>query len=269
MDIFGSWQRTYPDSVRMESFPYPHVIVDDFFDAAFAESLASEFKDPIHDPQWMQYWNPIEKKYARTDFRNLFATQRAFEALQSNHFVDMLQTMTSIPDLECDPLLHGAGLHYHPREGKLDMHLDYSIHPSTGKERRLNLIVYLNREWKTSWGGALELWDADFISCRKAIDPTWNRAVLFRTSDLSFHGMPTPLMCPEEFGRKSLAIYYVSPPRPNVKHRAKAEFRPLPWQPMSDRLRTLYEIRSHRRLEDADLYEGWESDPIGRGYWYI
>ena len=31
------------------------------------------------------------------------------------------------------------------RGSRLEMHLDYSIHPVSGKERRVNLIVYMNR----------------------------------------------------------------------------------------------------------------------------
>lgn len=268
MDVFGSWFHLR-DQRMDDNNPFPHAIIENFFDATFADALASEFTESMYEPKWTRYWNPIEKKYARTNFANLPATQRAFEALQSNACVDKIRAMTDIADLECDPSLHGAGLHSHPRGGKLDMHLDYSIHPFTGKERRLNLIVYLNREWESSWGGALQLWNAEFTSCTKAIEPAWNRAVLFRTSDLSFHGLPTPLNCPEEVRRNSLAIYYVSPARPNIIHRPKAEFRPLPWQPMSDRLRNLYNIRSQRCLQDTDLYEDWENDPIGRGYWYI
>jgi hypothetical protein len=265
--LFGPWYMNVPS---LETEPFPHVVLDDFFDASLATSLEAEFQSPGSNDQsqWMRYWNPIEKKYARTDFTGLPATQRAFEALQSDAFVDKVRRVTGIPDLFSDPHLHGAGLHYHPRGGKLDMHLDYSIHPISGKERRLNLIVYLNRTWEPEWNGSLELWDKDFTGCVRTIAPAWNRAVLFRTSDLSFHGLPSPIACPEGTGRKSLAIYYVSPPRPDVKHRAKAEFRPLPWQPVSDRLSALYDLRASRRLTDADLYAGWDSDPMGRGYWY-
>ena len=148
------------------------------------------------------------------------------------------------------------------------MHLDYSLHPVTGKERRLNLILYLNDGWDESWGGELELWDGTFTSCRVKVPPLFNRAVLFRTSDLSYHGLPRPLRCPKTTGRKSLAVYYVSPPRVGVTHRLKAEFRPLPHQPHDEPLLRLYDIRKTRVLtaEDLDtIWPTWQQD--GGGFW--
>jgi hypothetical protein len=60
------------------------------------------------------------------------------------------------------------------------------------------------------------------------IAPMFNRAVLFRTSDISWHGMPDPVLCPEGQARKSLAIYYMSEARPEATPRFKAMFRPRP-----------------------------------------
>lgn len=55
----------------------------------------------------------------------------------------------------------GAGIHYHANGGKLDLHLDYGIHPISRMERRLNIILYLNHDWKDEYGGHLELWSYD------------------------------------------------------------------------------------------------------------
>ena len=38
--------------------------------------------------------------------------------------------------------LHGGGWHTHGVGGKLNMHPDYAIHPKSGLERQLNLIIY-------------------------------------------------------------------------------------------------------------------------------
>ena len=104
------------------------------------------------------------------------------------------------------------------------MHLDYSIHPVSGMERRLNLLVFLTEDWNRMYGGDLilttDIHAPDDVI--KKVTPMWNTAVLFRTTDDSIHGLPTPTTT-DKF-RKSLAIYYVSPPRENATMRKKHDF---------------------------------------------
>jgi hypothetical protein len=256
MSIFGSWVDAPPTHFT-ESLPYPHVVIDNFFSDSTFSKLVAEFGTP--DASWHTYWNPLEKKFALDRFDSRPFTKSIFDTLQSPESVALMSQISGIPDLEKDPYLHGAGLHYHPTGGKLDMHLDYSVHPVTGKERRLNLIVYLNPVWDPVWGGGLELWDAAFKECKQRVLPHGNRAILFQTSDISYHGMPTPITCPPTTGRRSLAIYYVSPLRPGSQHRKKATYRPLPDQPVDERMSKLYAIREERRIEPSDLWEGWDT----------
>lgn len=237
------------------ALPFPHVIIDNMFRDDIVSSLLKEFGDPTKDSLWTRYWNPIEKKYALNDFTNRPTTASVFEFLQTEEFVKKIADIISIPLLQNDPYLHGAGLHYHPRGGKLDMHLDYSVHPISGLERRVNLIVYLNETWEESWGGELELWNSEFTHCVKKILPTRNRAILFQTSDISYHGIPHPIMCPDTTGRRSLALYYMSPPTEQNEQRLKAVFRPLPNTNVSDEMRKLYEIRKTRNITEKDLQE--------------
>ena len=84
------------------------------------------------------------------------------------------------------------------------------MHPRLKLYRRLNLLIYLNKDWQEGWGGALELWDRTGQRCVLAIPPVFNRAVLFDTSNFSYHGHPHPLACPPERSRKSVALYYYS-----------------------------------------------------------
>jgi hypothetical protein len=152
--------------------------------------------------------------------------------------------------------MNGAGAHYHPTNTKLDLHLDYSIHPITGKERRLNIIYFLHEEWNQEWDGALQLWndkDGKPNECVKKIYPTPNSAVIFRTSDIAIHGLPDEIKCPERTGRKTFAIYFVSEPREGIVVREKAEFFPKPDQVVTPYLQNLYNIRRTRRIEKSDL----------------
>lgn len=77
--------------------------------------------------------------------------------------------------------------------------------------RKLNMIVYLNDDWQESYGGHLQLWDADMKHCVKKVLPNFGRVVIFRTDMKSNHGHPDPLTCPPGRTRKSLATYYYIP----------------------------------------------------------
>ena len=269
MNLLGPWQFNVSalNSKFLQAEPFPHVVIDNFLDPALAEVLEHDFP-PLSHPSWHKYNNPIEIKYAMDDCPKLY--ESLFDFLRSEPFLNLARGVSGIQEAQPDPFLHGAGLHFHPRGGKLDMHLDYSIHPKTGMERRLNFILFLNKGWDPAWGGALELWDADFQGPKAKVVPSFNRGVFFQTSDTSFHGLPTPLTCPISQGRKSLAIYYVSDPRPGASPRPKAEFRPLPWQPVPPGLAALYEIRKDRVITEEDLareFPDWKESEHRQNFW--
>nr|WP_255784122.1 2OG-Fe(II) oxygenase [Lysobacter chinensis] len=129
--------------------------------------------------------------------------------LNSATFIRFIERLTGISGLITDPTYSGCGLHSTGSGGRLMIHTDANRHPHSGAHLHqiLNLIVYLNEDWKGDWGGDLELWTTDRKPHRK-IAPIANRAVLFFTGTRSFHGHPEPLTCPPERRRNSLAVYY-------------------------------------------------------------
>ena len=58
------------------------------------------------------------------------------------------------------------------------------------------VLIYLNKNWKDSYGGHLELWNKNMLKCEKKISPTFNTMVIFSTTDFSNHGHPDPLNPP-------------------------------------------------------------------------
>jgi 2OG-Fe(II) oxygenase superfamily len=111
----------------------------------------------------------------------------------------------------------GGGLHQISRGGKLAVHVDYSHHPQNGLFRRLNLLLYMNRDWPEGYGGNLELWSADLKTCEARILPVFNRCATFATSEISYHGHPAPLTCPADRTRNSLSLYYYTKEPPAGK----------------------------------------------------
>lgn len=224
------------DALRTKDYgdvkPFPYLIIDNFLREELAEQILAEFPGE-DDAIWWEYNNPLEKKFACDDMRKFpLHIAETIHALNHHYFVEHLQKLTGINDLSSDPYLHGGGLHSTRIGGKLDMHVDYGIHPKLHKERRLNLILYLTpREWKEQWGGELEFWSGGWNETKPyltkqevVIPPKFNRAVIFSTGDLSFHGHPNPLQCPQGMSRKSIALYYLSHPREGIMNRERARY---------------------------------------------
>ncbi|MCF6764292.1 2OG-Fe(II) oxygenase [Thiotrichales bacterium 19S3-7] len=211
--------------------PFPHIIIDNFLDLDLARKLDSEF--PSFDNEiWHQYNNAIEiKKLCNAWEKFPITTYQFFAYLNSPSFIKKLNQMMPGVELLADTGLNGGGWHIHSAGGKLNTHLDYSIHPKLGLERRLNIIIYINESWQSQWGGALGLWSHDQVTNQpkalaKSVEPIFNRAVIFDTTCNSWHGLPEPIKCPENQARRSLAIYYLSEPRAGASSRGKALFAP-------------------------------------------
>ena len=229
--------------------PFDHCVIDNFFDTRLAKNLEKEF--PEYDSNiWQSYKNPIEVKKVSNNW-NLFPknTYNTMIFLNSREFVSILEDkIFKKKKLYSDIGLNGGGWHIHKYGGKLNTHLDYSIHPKLDLQRKLNLIVYLNSKWKKSWGGSLGLWDnkspkkpGDLI---KSIVPKFNRAVIFDTTQNSWHGLPEPLRCPKNQFRKSLAIYYLCNKPSKISKRGKALFSPTDKQKKDKKILNLIKQRS-------------------------
>tara|TARA_A100001388_G_scaffold59093_1_gene40800 strand:+ start:706 stop:1506 length:801 start_codon:yes stop_codon:yes gene_type:complete len=251
------------DSIREEylkSNPFPHVILDEFFDLDLASQIASEFPD-YDDKSLDLYSNSIEEKRLINNW-NKFGevTYSAFSYLCSNHFVDLVKFL--VPDsseLIPDVGLHGGGLHMHSAGGKLNVHLDYSMHPKLKLQRKLNLLVYLTPDWDNRWGGSLGLYNNESDRAPgelvKIVEPIFNRAILFDVTQNSWHGLPSEIKCPEGITRNSIAIYYLQEPDELAQPtRQKAKFAPSPWQIGDVDVLNLIEKRSGI-LTSRDVYE--------------
>ena len=242
-----------------ETKPFPYAIIDGFFNDEVARQLESEV--PRYDSGiWHNYKNPIEVKKVCNNW-NVFPklTYSIFSALNSSWFLSELSKLTGEKELFPDEGLNGGGWHIHSRGGKLNTHLDYSIHPKLGLERKFNIIIYLNSEWNEEWGGHLGFWDhnQDTNSPKnllKKIAPKFNRAVIFDTTCNSWHGLPEPIDSPECQYRKSLAIYYLKTPADNADQRGKALFAPTDDQKTDKDVLNLIKLRADTKTASS-VYE--------------
>ena len=194
--------------------PFPHIYFDNFLPPEVAEAVLAEFPKPA-DIDWHNYNRQTEIKLVCADETKFGqVTRQLFYQFHSIPFLNFLQKLTGIDNLIPDPLLRGGGLHQIRRGGLLKLHADFNKHDSTFLDRRINVLLYLNKDWEEEFGGYLELWDKDTRFCGDKILPVFNRLAIFTTTSESFHGHPDPLNCPEDMTRKSLALYYYTNGRP-------------------------------------------------------
>lgn len=188
--------------------PFPNVAIDDFLPSAMACALRDHYPPPQEMDQ--KTYQNYERRIAVSPCNSGFPAELlpAFFYMMSAPLLDFLEELTGISSLIPDPRFYGAGLVDTLRGGKLDIHLDFTIHKHLSIYRRLNLILYLNDDWKEEYGGCIELWDRDMKGCVQRIAPDFNRAVIFETSDHSYHGYPDPIQCPKGMSRKAANFYF-------------------------------------------------------------
>ncbi|MFQ5563058.1 MAG: 2OG-Fe(II) oxygenase [Parvularculaceae bacterium] len=208
--------------------PFPHIAIDDFFPPAILETCLEHFPtepDPdsrTFDRDQERYKTSFNPDYLAAPVRSFFY------ALNSRPFLVFLENMTGIKGLIPDPYFLGGGFHETKQGGHLNVHADFNLHPALKLERRLNLLIYLNRNWKPEYGGALELWDREMKNCVQEVTPVFNRIVVFSTTATSFHGHPKPVAHPVNETRKSLALYYYTSTWDKSKRKFTTQFKPRP-----------------------------------------
>jgi len=231
--------------------PYPHIIIDDFFKKEVAENIFRELSEfDYKKNNTVHYDNPIENKFACNHYDrfppNIY---NAFIFLNSEMFVNIIKQISSTEKVYVDVGLHGGGMHFHEKGGKLNIHQDYSIHPKIKLKRKFNLIIYMTEQWKESYKGHLEMWSHDKETneprnCVKKILPKYNRAVLFDTTHNSWHGLPEETESPEDIVRQSLAIYYLTEADKDTNKRPRALFVPTLKQRNDIKVKKLIEERT-------------------------
>jgi hypothetical protein len=200
--------------------PFPHVVLDDFLPADVIEACIAEFPTP--DSEWLFHtdWGN-SKKFATNDESLMGPTIRhVVNEFNAGPMIRFLEELTGITGLVGDPHLVGGGMHLLGEGGYLRVHADFNLHEHLKLDRRINVLLYLNPDWREEWGGNLELWNRDMTACERQVVPIANRCVIFNTTDIALHGNPEPVRCPAGMARRSLAFYYYTAGRPKAERSA-------------------------------------------------
>ena len=194
--------------------PFPSGYFDNFFNQEMLDEVLEEFPDLNKNPA-LKYNDPNQIKLANDKEDNFGEVTKEFmHFMNSAPVLNFLSALTGIKNLIPDPYYLGGGHHQIMPGGFLKLHADFNKHPDNKLDRRLNVLVYLNKDWEESYGGHFQLWDKEMKACRAKILPLFNRMAMFSTTSHSYHGHPDPLTCPADRSRRSLALYYYTNGRP-------------------------------------------------------
>lgn len=210
MELVNPFDRESLKTKIKNAQPFPHFYLDNFLNEDFAEEVYNAFPSFEQAQKIGTGFHKVnEKLKIQITDANLFPDpmKRLNQLLSSTEFVEMISDLMDIPLLLADPDLVGGGIHETNSGGHLDVHVDFNILKGKNWHRRLNILIYFNKDWKEDYGGYFDIWDKEVKKCYGTFAPAFNRVFVFETSEISFHGV-TPVTCPPNILRKSFAAYY-------------------------------------------------------------
>jgi len=244
LDFDQNAASTFGDSLTshyVQAAPFPHIVIDNFLHEELISSICSHFPiEPTNNEMLYErgYKGQLKRQISPNECAPFLKT--VFNAFNSAPMLQFLENLTGIHGLIPDPYFTGGGLHETKSGGFLGVHSDFRLNKKLNVERRLNVIIYLNEDWREEYGGNLELWDTGMRICLKKVLPVYNRCVIFNTDKDSNHGHPEPLTTPEHISRRSIALYYYTAATMSIDptQRNKTHYKPRP----KDRLSLKYYI---------------------------
>ena len=124
--------------------PCKFVVLDDFLDKEIAGQLFSSF--PALDSLKVKRKSLNENKVEDYHFERwdpVFSEVR--DLIQSNDFLNWMSELTGISGLVTPDNSLGSGIHQGGQGSFVDIHIDVNFDPKSEMWRRINLLIYLNK----------------------------------------------------------------------------------------------------------------------------
>ena len=211
----------------INSKPFEHVVIDRFCnDILLTEALQFIPDANRKGVNKSRDFIFAKNKFEKSSFNELTPIFQVLkDEMLSDRFRLILQRITG-EDVFIDPDFYGGGLHQGGKGSYLNMHVDFNYHPNHKSWfRNINILLYLNKDWKEEYGGQLKLLDGRTKKEQVyLVEPLFNRAVIMLTRDYTMHGY-APINFPDGQYRRSIAAYGYT------KELSEGEVRTTVWYP--------------------------------------
>ena len=206
-EIDQQYEPTALAQAHAATSPVPYTIIDNFFPEELFKTLSFEV-DFLQESDWTVFSNDASYRKECRNFASTPRIQSMAYSFQGSAFLKWIEQVTGLDKLVADPHYRGGGITRVSRGDSLGLHNDFNWNEQIRLTRRANLILYMNAEWQTEWGGELELWDFDRTECLVKIEPRPNRLAIWNYDERLIHGAPHPLNCPEHIARQNFIQFY-------------------------------------------------------------
>jgi len=194
------------DDLRLKyltASPFPHLIIDNFCEE---ERLLKAYESIPELKNKSRDYSFANNKFEKSNYKELGPEMHElYDELSSERFNKIISYITS-KSVFVDPKNHGGGLHQGKKNSFLDMHLDFNYHPiNKDWYRELNLLLYLNKDWKPEYKGSLKIFDLR-TGENTELDVPFNRLIIQQCAPYTLHGYDMTNF-PDGNFRTSIATY--------------------------------------------------------------
>jgi Rps23 Pro-64 3,4-dihydroxylase Tpa1-like proline 4-hydroxylase len=198
-DKYKDWVSLYHAAI-----PFPHVVIDNFLNESLAEDLLRDFPSiSVMGRSHHYFFAP--NKYELSAWNQI---SNSFNDLYKELISSKLRLFVSNlvgEDLFVDSEFCGD-VHQGINGSFLDMHTDFNLHPLKDNWLHcLNILIYLNKDWKKEYGGQLLL-RSSLTGLTTEVYPQFNRCIIMKSDDTTYHGYEQ-LRLPEGLTRKAILIH--------------------------------------------------------------
>ncbi len=219
-EFFQNLESIFPSDFYKQKYlegkPVPRLVIDNFLPTSIYQAIVEEM-NLYPEESWKV--KQLPSSGIRKESKDLNPTpllRTVVNSLSSNLFISWMKKVTNnnqiIPDVE----FLGAGLASAPANSFLGLHVDFNWNDTLKLNRKFNLLLYLNSDWKEEWGGELEIWNFEKTKLESKIFPMPNRLIFWEHDERLIHGYPTPIKSPSDIERQNfMIVYYTSNSTPS------------------------------------------------------